>query len=79
MQRLEVSCAVRPLYGSLADKGLILGAFAKLLIASINFVTSVHPNGTAPLRLDGFIMKFDVRVFFEKNKICQENSSSVKI
>jgi len=47
----------------------LLGAFAELQNATFSFALSVHPSvsphGTTRLPLDGFVMKFDISVFFE--------------
>jgi hypothetical protein len=59
----------RKLYSS------ILAAFAKLRKATI-FVISVRPNGTTRLQLDGFSWNL---IFEDFSKICQENSSFIKI
>jgi hypothetical protein len=57
---------------------LLLGAFANLRKASISFVMSVRPsacNNSAPT--GRIFMKFDFWIFFRK--ICQENSSFIKM
>jgi len=67
---------------SLDSKGRvfeILGAFAKLRKAIINFVTcllSVCPRGTARLPLAGFSSNLALEGL---SKICQENASWIKI
>jgi len=57
-----------------------LGAFVKLGKATVRFVMSVRPlacpHGTTRLALDGFSWNFIFGDFF---KICQDNSSFIKI
>jgi hypothetical protein len=53
-----------------------LGTFAKLLIATISFVVSVCPHGTARLPLDGFSWNF---VFENFSKTFREGPSLFKI
>jgi hypothetical protein len=54
----------------------ILGAFAELRQATINFVMSVRPHATTRLPLDGFSWNFILRNF---SKINRESSSIIKI
>jgi hypothetical protein len=42
MQRLEVSCAVRPIYGSLGAKGLNCYLFFRFLIFFHSLLESIH-------------------------------------
>jgi len=63
MQRLEVSGAVRPLYGSLGVRGLII--FEKLQTATVDFVMFVRPSGCLfawnnQVPTGGIFMKFDI-------------------
>jgi hypothetical protein len=54
MQRLEVSCAVRPIYGLLGAKGLILSSYLHLglmqevSLAGIPTIT-IHPFPFSPM------------------------------
>jgi len=43
---------------------LFLGAFAKLRKAIVGFLMSVRPPVTTRLSLNGFLMRFDISVFF---------------
>jgi len=42
-----------------------LGTLIKLRKATLSYVMSVRPHGTILLPLEGFFMKFYIRVFFE--------------
>jgi hypothetical protein len=42
MQRLEVSCAVRPIYGSLGSKGLNTSGFGGLVVSMLASGTQDH-------------------------------------
>ena len=53
-----------------------LGAFSKLRKATVAFVMSVHPHGTAGLPLDGYSRNL---IFEDFSNIRRENSSSIKI
>jgi hypothetical protein len=53
----------------------VLGAFAKLLKATISFM-SVRPQGTTRLPQDGFSLNL---IFEDFSKIFRENSSFIKI
>ena len=61
-----------------AAKYLVLGAFEKLLKASVSFVMSVHlsvrPYGITRLPLDGFSRN----LIYDFSKIYLENSSFIK-
>ena len=79
MQRLEVSGAVRPIYGSLGVKRLIL---CSNVISFLNTFTklcclSIHPPAWNSLTPIGWItMKFQIENF---SKNCRENSSIIRI
>jgi hypothetical protein len=53
-----------------------LGAFAKLRKTIISFVMSVRPHGTTRLPLDRFSWNL---IFAYFSKICEENSSFIRI
>ena len=67
MQGLEVSGAVRPIYGSLGVKRLIVSSCLSDRIPPIRL--SAWRNFSAPARR--IFMKFDIqkRVFFEKKSV----------
>ena len=54
MQRLEVSGAVRPIYGSLGVKRLSAIVIAKSDYQLRHVSLSVRPQGTTRLSLEGF-------------------------
>jgi hypothetical protein len=54
----------------------LLGSSAPLRCAAISFVMSVRQNGTTRFPLDGFLWNFTLEGCW---KICQENSSFIKI